>query len=163
MFGIGGFELFLILLFGFLIFGPDKLPGIARTIGKAISRFRNAQSRLNSSLNNEMFDKNSDEPFKNPLDTINRMADAAQTGGSQGAAGAASAGAAAMKAGGKATGGTQKEHAESFAERKARYDKERAARKTAEKQEADPKADVPAKEVTAADDAPAEADDEAGA
>ena len=29
MFGIGGFELFLILLFGFLIFGPDKLPAMA--------------------------------------------------------------------------------------------------------------------------------------
>ena len=40
MFGIGGFELFLILLFGFLIFGPDKLPAMAKTIGKAIAKFR---------------------------------------------------------------------------------------------------------------------------
>ena len=31
MFGIGGFELFLILLFGFLVFGPDKLPALAKT------------------------------------------------------------------------------------------------------------------------------------
>ena len=43
MFGIGGFELFLILLFGFLIFGPDKLPAMAKTLGKAIAKFRNAQ------------------------------------------------------------------------------------------------------------------------
>ncbi|MEF2672829.1 twin-arginine translocase TatA/TatE family subunit, partial [Adlercreutzia sp.] len=42
MFGIGGFELFLILLFGFLIFGPDKLPAMAKTLGKAIAKFRNA-------------------------------------------------------------------------------------------------------------------------
>ena len=34
MFGIGGFELFLILLFGFLIFGPDKLPAMAKTLGR---------------------------------------------------------------------------------------------------------------------------------
>ena len=34
VFGIGGTELFLILLFGFLIFGPDKLPAIAKTVGK---------------------------------------------------------------------------------------------------------------------------------
>ena len=33
MFGIGGFELFLILLFGVLIFGPDKLPAMAKTLG----------------------------------------------------------------------------------------------------------------------------------
>ena len=43
VFGIGGTELFLILLFGFLIFGPDKLPAIAKTVGKAISKFRSAQ------------------------------------------------------------------------------------------------------------------------
>ena len=45
MFGIGGFELFLILLFGFLIFGPDKLPAIAKTLGKADRK----STRLNSS------------------------------------------------------------------------------------------------------------------
>ena len=39
MFGIGGFELFLILLFGFLIFGPDKLPQLAKTIGMAVQKF----------------------------------------------------------------------------------------------------------------------------
>ena len=34
MFGIGETELVLILLFSFLVFGPDKLPGMGRTLGR---------------------------------------------------------------------------------------------------------------------------------
>lgn len=65
MFGIGGFELFLILLFGFLIFGPDKLPAMAKTLGKAIAKFRNAQEEMSGVLKGEMvFDKDAEDPFK---------------------------------------------------------------------------------------------------
>ena len=46
MFGIGGFEFFLILLFGFLIFGPDKLPEIAKTIGMAVNKFKKAKDEM---------------------------------------------------------------------------------------------------------------------
>ena len=53
VFGIGGTELFLILLFGFLIFGPDKLPAIAKTVGKAISKFRSAQDEMNKVVKTE--------------------------------------------------------------------------------------------------------------
>ena len=53
MFGIGGFELFLILLFGFLIFGPDKLPAMAKTLGKAIAKFRSAQDEMNKVIKEE--------------------------------------------------------------------------------------------------------------
>ena len=42
MFGIGGFELFIILLFGFLLFGPDKLPEMAKTLGSALRKFKQA-------------------------------------------------------------------------------------------------------------------------
>ena len=43
MFGIGEGELLLIVLFAFMIFGPDKLPGMGRTLGRALRQFRNAQ------------------------------------------------------------------------------------------------------------------------
>ena len=46
MFGIGGFEFFLILLFGFLIFGPDKLPEIAKTIGMGVNKFKKAKDEM---------------------------------------------------------------------------------------------------------------------
>ena len=66
MFGIGGFELFLILLFGFLIFGPDKLPAMAKTLGKAINKFRSAQEEMNKVIKTEVYDPTSDEPRRPP-------------------------------------------------------------------------------------------------
>ncbi len=142
MFGIGGFELFLILLFGFLIFGPDKLPGIAKTIGNAISRFRNAQKDINKTLNNEFFDKNSDQPFKNPLDAIESIANTSQNNTAITAGKTASTGEAAAETVSandsptasltEKSAATGSDHTETFAERKARYDRERAQRKAAE-------------------------------
>ncbi len=76
MFGIGGFELFIILIFGFLIFGPDKLPDIAKTVGKGIARFRQVQQEVNDSLGNEkLIDLNNpDEPIKNPVEVFDKVA-----------------------------------------------------------------------------------------
>ena len=39
MFGIGETELALILIFAFMIFGPDKLPGMGKTLGRALRQF----------------------------------------------------------------------------------------------------------------------------
>ena len=76
MFGIGGFELFIILIFGFLIFGPDKLPDIAKTVGKGIARFREAQQEVNEAIGDEKlidFD-NPDQPIKDPMEALDRIA-----------------------------------------------------------------------------------------
>lgn len=69
MFGIGGAEFALILLFGFLIFGPDKMPQIARTVGKAIRQFKGAQEKMNTVIKTEVYDPLNDaasdmNPFK---------------------------------------------------------------------------------------------------
>lgn len=56
MFGIGGTEFALILLFAFLIFGPDKLPGMGRTIGRALRQFRQAQEGLTEVVRTEIVD-----------------------------------------------------------------------------------------------------------
>lgn len=117
VFGISGFELFLILLFGFLIFGPDKLPQLAKTVGKAVQQFRSAQDEMNKVVKTEIYDPLSENPVKNPLDAIDKE-------------------------------NKQKvEKKESFAARKAKYDKEREDKK---KREA---ANEAAKEVRAAADA----------
>ena len=109
MFGIGANELILILLFGFLIFGPDKLPAMAKTIGKAIAKFRNAQNEMNQVVKNEIFDPTAEDPFKNPLDAAAKLEKAAK----------------------------KEDKQESFTERKARYDKQRAAKKRAEERKAE--------------------------
>jgi TatA/E family protein of Tat protein translocase len=122
LFGIGANELALILLFGFLIFGPDKLPAIAKTIGRAIAKFRSAQNEMNDVIKHEVYDPDADEPFKNPLDSLNKIENDAK----------------------------REDKGESFTERKARYDKQRAARKAAEARKAEREAEKRAAETGAA-------------
>lgn len=56
MFGISGTELVIILFFGFLIFGPEKLPQMGRTVGRAIRQFRNASEAANKKFKEEVAD-----------------------------------------------------------------------------------------------------------
>ena len=56
MFGIGETELALILIFAFLIFGPDKLPGMGRTIGRMLRQFREAQEGFTEVVQTEVMD-----------------------------------------------------------------------------------------------------------
>ena len=56
MFGIGETELLIILLFGFMVFGPDKLPGMGRTIGRALRQFREAQQGFTQVVQAEVLD-----------------------------------------------------------------------------------------------------------
>lgn len=43
---IGPWELVLILLIALIIFGPGKLPEVAKGLGKAVNQFKNASSGL---------------------------------------------------------------------------------------------------------------------
>lgn len=127
LFGIGDTEFVLIIIFAFLLFGPDKLPGMGRTIGRGLRQFREAQDSVTKVVQSEVID---------PMTK------------------AASAGADGVKA--KVStdedadieaADLTKRSAETFAERKARLAAEKAARDAAA---ADGAADAPA-----ADEAPA--------
>ena len=85
MLGISGTELVLILFFGFLIFGPEKLPQMGRTIGRAIRQFRTASDSMNQKFKDEVADPFKDAvspytddikdvaaPIKDDIDAINR-------------------------------------------------------------------------------------------
>lgn len=137
MFGIGETELVLILLFAFMIFGPDKLPGMGKTLGRALRQFRNAQEGFTQVVQTEIVDPAteamSDNPKKPNRKRVEFDEDADIEGGEEGAAA---------------------KRTETFAERKKRLEAERKAREAAEKQAAEAAA---ASEEAADTDAPADA------
>ena len=61
MFGIGEGELAIILVFGFLLFGPDKLPQMGRTIGRAIRQFKETQEKMTAVVQTEIIDADDDD------------------------------------------------------------------------------------------------------
>src|SRR5215469_14338585 len=51
---LGTEELVAIFILALLLFGPKELPKLGKTIGKAMTEFRRAQSELKSTFNREM-------------------------------------------------------------------------------------------------------------
>lgn len=50
MFGIGGGELVFILFIVLMLFGSDKVPEMARTMGKAMAQLKNATNDIKSEI-----------------------------------------------------------------------------------------------------------------
>ena len=112
MFGIGEGELAIIVVFGFLLFGPDKLPQMGRTIGRAIRQFRETQEKMTAVVQSEIIDPVSEAasaPVKPKKTAVDDDSDADED--------AAETAAPAKK--------------ETFAERRARLAAEKAAREAA--------------------------------
>lgn len=139
MFGIGETELALILIFAFMIFGPDKLPGMGKTLGRALRQFRNAQEGFTQVVQTEIVDPAAEamgdkKPNRKRSEEFEEDADI--------------------------EGGEDKpaaKRSETFAERKARLEAERRAAeeaKAASREAAQP----PSETEAAADDASADAD-----
>ncbi|QEE48278.1 twin-arginine translocase TatA/TatE family subunit [Flavobacterium alkalisoli] len=51
MFGIGGGELFFIIMVVLMLFGSDRIPEIARTLGKGMKQLKNATNEIKSEIN----------------------------------------------------------------------------------------------------------------
>ncbi|HEX8575544.1 MAG TPA: twin-arginine translocase TatA/TatE family subunit [Flavobacterium sp.] len=50
MFGIGGSELIFIILIAVMLFGADKIPEIARTLGKGMAQLKNATDDIKNEI-----------------------------------------------------------------------------------------------------------------
>jgi TatA/E family protein of Tat protein translocase len=68
VFGISGTELLLVGVFAFLIFGPDKIPEIARTISKAVNMFKRTQEDMERLVKAEMMGLDPDKTSATGLD-----------------------------------------------------------------------------------------------
>lgn len=122
MFGIGEGELIIIALFAFMIFGPDKLPGMGRTLGRALRQFRNAQEGFTEVVQTNIVDPAAEamsdspkKPTRRRSEELDEDADIELAEGEE---------------------APRPKRAETFAERKKRLAEEKAAREAAEKQAA---------------------------
>jgi len=50
MFGIGGGELIFIMFIALMLFGSDKIPDIARALGKGMAQVKNATNEIKSEI-----------------------------------------------------------------------------------------------------------------
>ena len=55
MFGITGFKWIIILIAAMVLIGPERLPEIARTVGKGIRMFTAAKDEMESLIKADMF------------------------------------------------------------------------------------------------------------
>lgn len=67
MFGISGFELFIIAAVGLVIFGPDELPKIGRLIGKGLRMFNDARQEVEKVVKAEVLRPEDMELVRDPL------------------------------------------------------------------------------------------------
>ena len=88
MFGMGMPEIMLILAVALVVIGPKKLPGLAKTIGRAMGEFKNASQDFKRSIDLEgdlqdvkdSFDNLQDIPTYDPDQKAYQNADTAPDG-----------------------------------------------------------------------------------
>lgn len=137
MFGIGETELALILIFAFMIFGPDKLPGMGKTLGRALRQFRNAQEGFTQVVQTEIVDPAA-EAMGDKKPNRKRSEEFEEDADIEGGAGKPAA-----------------KRSETFAERKARLEAERRAAEEAKAAAAACETEAAADDASADADAPA--------
>ncbi len=67
MFGVGIPELLVIMVIALIVIGPEKLPDIAKTLGKVFYEFKNVVDGVKTSMDEEQ--QNIKESLDNPVKT----------------------------------------------------------------------------------------------
>jgi TatA/E family protein of Tat protein translocase len=68
-FGIGPMELLLIIILGLIVFGPGKIPEVARQLGRTVREFKKASSSLTRDFKDEFEKELNSEPVQSKKNT----------------------------------------------------------------------------------------------
>ena len=73
MFGLGVWEILVILVIALLVFGPAKLPELARSLGRGLAEFRRASTEIRSSIMSATDPNAAPPPTQGPADEMTQM------------------------------------------------------------------------------------------
>jgi sec-independent protein translocase protein TatB len=73
MFDVGFAELFLLALIGLLVLGPERLPGVARTVGGFVRKARSSWVSLRATIESELNEADIAEPLKKASDEFRQI------------------------------------------------------------------------------------------
>ena len=73
MFDVGFAELFLLALIGLLVLGPERLPGVARTVGGFVRKARTSWISLRRTIESELAEADISEPLKKATDEFKQI------------------------------------------------------------------------------------------
>ena len=78
MFGIGGTELVIIVIFALFLFGPDKIPEVIKTLKKAVAMYTDARDQVTEVVNTQILSPEELDMLKDPLG-LNKLKGSAES------------------------------------------------------------------------------------
>lgn len=79
-FDMGPLEILLILVIALIIWGPGKIPEIARTLGRALNAIRKASFDLTSQIKQELEVEKKDQPSQSNVKTGDKTEELPEAG-----------------------------------------------------------------------------------
>jgi sec-independent protein translocase protein TatB len=73
MFDVGFAELFLLALIGLLVLGPERLPGVARTVGGFVRKARASWISLRNTIESELAEADISAPIKKTSEELKQI------------------------------------------------------------------------------------------
>jgi len=73
MFDVGFAELFLLALIGLLVLGPERLPGVARTVGGYVRKARASWISLRNTIESELEEADIAAPIKQTSEELKKI------------------------------------------------------------------------------------------
>ena len=73
MFDVGFTELFLLALIGLVVLGPERLPGVARTVGGFVRKARSSWISLRNTIQSELDEADISAPIKKTSEELKKI------------------------------------------------------------------------------------------